>query len=149
VALRYFNVFGPNQDPTSQYAAVVPRFITAIADGRPVEVYGDGEQRRDFTYVENVVDANVAAATAEGVSGAVLNVATGRPTTVNELAETIGSLLGRSVERDEQPERTGDVRDSWADITRARELLGWEPRTGLEEGLRLAAEYFLQRTALA
>ena len=149
VALRYFNVFGPNQDPTSQYAAVVPRFITAIADGRPVEVYGDGEQRRDFTYVENVVDANVAAATAERVSGAVLNVATGRPTTVNELAETIGSLLGRSVERDEQPERTGDVRDSWADIARARELLGWEPRTGLEEGLRLAAEYFLQRTALA
>ena len=149
VALRYFNVFGPGQDPTSQYAAVVPRFITAIADGRPVEVYGDGEQRRDFTYVENVVDANLAAATAERVSGAVLNVATGRPTTVNELAETIGSLLGRTVERDEQPERTGDVRDSWADITRARELLGWEPRTGLEEGLRLTAEYFLQRTALA
>jgi len=149
VALRYFNVFGPNQDPTSQYAAVVPRFITAIADGRPVAIYGDGEQRRDFTYVENVVDANVAAASAERVSGAVLNVATGRPTTVNELAEAIGSLLGRSVERDEQPERTGDVRDSWADIARARELLGWEPRTGLDEGLRLAAEYFLQRTALA
>ena len=79
----------------------------------------------------------------------MLNVATGRPTTVNELAETIGSLLGRSVERDEQPERTGDVRDSWADVTRARELLGWEPRIGLEEGLRLAAEFFLQRTALA
>jgi UDP-glucose 4-epimerase len=149
VALRYFNVFGPNQDPTSQYAAVVPRFITAIADGRPVTIYGDGEQRRDFTFVENVVDANVAAASAERVSGAVLNVATGRPTTVNELAEAIGSLLGRSVERDEQPERTGDVRDSWADIARARELLGWEPRTGLDEGLRLAAEYFLQRTALA
>jgi UDP-glucose 4-epimerase len=149
VALRYFNVFGPNQDPTSQYAAVVPRFITAIADGRTVAVYGDGEQRRDFTYVENVVEANVAAADTDGVSGAVLNVATGRPTTVNELAETIGSLLGRSVERDEQPERTGDVRDSWADVTRARELLGWEPRIGLEEGLRLAAEFFLQRTAFA
>jgi UDP-glucose 4-epimerase len=149
VALRYFNVFGPNQDPTSQYAAVVPRFITAIADGRAVAVYGDGEQRRDFTYVENIVEANVAAADTDGVSGAVLNVATGRPTTVNELAETIGSLLGRSVERDEQPERTGDVRDSWADVTRARELLGWEPRIGLEEGLRLAAEFFLQRTAFA
>jgi UDP-glucose 4-epimerase len=149
VALRYFNVFGPNQDPTSQYAAVVPRFITAIADGRPVEIYGDGEQRRDFTYVENVVEANVVAADTDGVSGMVLNVATGRPTTVNELAETIGSLLGRSVERDEQPERTGDVRDSWADVTRARELLGWEPRIGLEEGLRLTAEFFLQRTALA
>ncbi len=149
VALRYFNVFGPNQDPTSQYAAVVPRFITAIADGRPVAIYGDGEQRRDFTYVENVVEANVLAAVTEGVSGAVLNVATGRPTSVNELAETIGSLLGRSVERDDQPERTGDVRDSWADVTRSRDLLGWAPRIGLEEGLRLAAEFFLQRTALA
>jgi UDP-glucose 4-epimerase len=149
VALRYFNVFGPNQDPTSQYAAVVPRFITAIADGRPVAIYGDGEQRRDFTYVENVVEANVLAAVTEGVSGAVLNVATGRPTSVNELADTIGSLLGRPVERDDQPERTGDVRDSWADVTRSRDLLGWEPRIGLEEGLRLAAEFFLQRTALA
>jgi UDP-glucose 4-epimerase len=149
VALRYFNVFGPNQDPTSQYAAVVPRFITAIADGRPVAIYGDGEQRRDFTYVENVVEANVLAAVTEGVSGAVLNVATGRATSVNELADTIGSLLGRSVERDDQPERTGDVRDSWADVTRSRDLLGWEPRIGLEEGLRLAAEFFLQRTALA
>ena len=149
VALRYFNVFGPNQDPTSQYAAVVPRFITAVADGRAVAIYGDGEQRRDFTYVENVVEANVLAAETDGVTGTVLNVATGRPTTVNELADTIGSLLGRSVERDDQPERTGDVRDSWADVTRARELLGWEPRIGLEEGLRLAAEFFLQRTALA
>jgi UDP-glucose 4-epimerase len=149
VALRYFNVFGPNQDPTSQYAAVVPRFITAIADGRPVAIYGDGEQRRDFTYVENVVEANVLAAVTEGVSGAVLNVATGRPTSVNELADTIGSLLGRPVERDDQPERTGDVRDSWADVTRSRDLLGWEPRIGLEEGLRLAAEFFLQRSALA
>ena len=149
VALRYFNVFGPNQDPTSQYAAVVPRFVTAIADGRPVAIYGDGEQRRDFTYVENIVEANVRAAGTEGVTGAVLNIATGRPTSVNELAETIGALLGRAVERDDQPERTGDVRDSWADVTRARELLGWEPRVGLEEGLRLAAEFFLQRTALA
>lgn len=149
VALRYFNVFGPNQDPTSQYAAVVPRFITAIADGRSVPIYGDGEQRRDFTYVANIVEANLLAAEAHGVSGAVLNVATGRSTTVNELAEAIGSLFGRSVEREERPERTGDIRDSWADVTRARELLGWEPRIGLEEGLRLAAEFFLQRAALA
>jgi UDP-N-acetylglucosamine/UDP-N-acetyl-alpha-D-glucosaminouronate 4-epimerase len=149
VALRYFNVFGPHQDPTSQYAAVVPRFITAIADGRSVPVYGDGEQRRDFTYVGNIVEANLLAAESPGVSGAVLNVATGRATTVNELADTIASLLGRPVDRDEQPERTGDVRDSWADVTRARELLGWEPRIGLEEGLRLAAEFFLQRAAFA
>jgi UDP-glucose 4-epimerase len=147
VALRYFNVFGPNQDPTSQYAAVVPRFVTAIADGQPVSIYGDGEQRRDFTYVANVVDANVLAADADGVSGKVLNIATGRATTVNDLAETIGTLLGRSVEHDDQPERTGDVRDSWADVTRARELLGWEPRVSLDEGLRLAADAFLQRVA--
>ena len=147
VALRYFNVFGPNQDPTSQYSAAVPRFMTAIANGRPVSIYGDGEQRRDFTYVANVVDANLLAADAEGVSGHVLNVATGRATTVNELAEAIGALLGRSVERDDQPERPGDVRDSWADVTRARESLGWTPRVGLDEGLRLAADAFLQRVA--
>jgi UDP-glucose 4-epimerase len=149
VVLRYFNVFGPNQDPTSEYAAVVPRFITGIADRRPVPVYGDGDQRRDFTYVANVVDANLRAADAEGVNGRVFNVATGRPTTVNELAEKIGDVLGRAVEREERPERTGDIRDSWADVRRARELLGWDPRVGLDEGLRLAAEHFLQRAPVA
>ena len=147
VALRYFNVFGPNQDPTSQYAAVVPRFITAIADGRPVPVYGDGEQRRDFTYVANVVEANLLAADAPNVTGKVLNVATGRATTVNELAEAVAALLGLPVERELYPERTGDVRDSWANVTRARELLGWEARVGLDDGLRLAADAFLQRVA--
>ena len=146
VALRYFNVFGPNQDPTSQYAAVVPRFIAAIADERPVPVYGDGEQRRDFTYVANVVEANLLAAEAENVSGAVINVATGRGVLVNELADAIGATLGLSVEREYAPERAGDVRDSWADVTRARELLGYEARVPLEEGLRLAAESFLDRT---
>ena len=145
VALRYFNVFGPSQDPTSQYAAVVPRFITAVADGHAVPIYGDGEQRRDFTYVANVVEANLLAADAKGVSGAVLNVATGRATTVNELADAIGSLLGQAVDRDEHPARAGDVRDSWADVSRAKELLGWEPRVALEAGLRLAAEAFLER----
>jgi UDP-glucose 4-epimerase len=146
VALRYFNVFGPNQDPTSQYAAVVPRFIAAIADERPLPVYGDGEQRRDFTYVANVVEANLLAAEAENVSGAVINVATGRGVSVNELADAIGATLGLSVEREYAPERAGDVRDSWADVTRARELLGYEARVPLEEGLRLAAESFLDRT---
>ncbi|MFL5965074.1 MAG: SDR family oxidoreductase [Gaiellaceae bacterium] len=149
VVLRYFNVFGPNQDPTSQYAAVVPRFITGIAEGRQIPVYGDGEQRRDFTYVANVVDANLRAAGADGVSGSVLNIATGRPTTVNELAEKIGDVLGRAAQREDRPERTGDIRDSWADVARAKELLGWEPRVGLDEGLRLAAEHFLQRAAVA
>jgi nucleoside-diphosphate-sugar epimerase len=146
VALRYFNVFGPNQDPSSQYAAVVPRFITAIADGRPVPVYGDGNQKRDFTFVSNVVEANLLAADAEEVSGTIVNVATGRATSVHELADTIGSILGRPVERELQPARTGDIRDSYADVTRARELLGWEARVGLEDGLRMAAEAFLERT---
>ena len=149
VVLRYFNVFGPNQDPTSQYAAVVPRFITSIADGRPITVYGDGEQRRDFTYVANVIDANLLAADAADANGSIFNIATGRSTTVNELADKIGEILGRDVQRDELPERTGDIRDSWAEVIRADERLGWSPRIGLEEGLRLAADYFLQRTALA
>jgi UDP-glucose 4-epimerase len=147
VALRYFNVFGPNQDPTSQYAAVVPRFITAIADGQAVPIYGDGEQRRDFTYVANIVEANLLAADARDVNGKVLNVATGRATTVNELAGAIGTMLGLPVERESYPERTGDVRDSWADVARAHELLGWEPRIDLDEGLRLAADAFLERIA--
>jgi UDP-glucose 4-epimerase len=146
VALRYFNVFGPNQDPTSQYAAVVPRFITTIADERPVPIYGDGEQRRDFTYVANIVEANLLAAEAENVSGAVINVATGRGVSVNGLADVIGATLGTAAEREHYPERAGDVRDSWADVKRARELLGYEPRVALEEGLRLAAESFLDRT---
>jgi UDP-glucose 4-epimerase len=145
VALRYFNVFGPNQDPASQYAAVVPRFVTAIAAGQPIPVYGNGEQQRDFTYVDNVVAANLLAAEADGVNGAVLNVATGRAATVNELAEEIGSLLGATVEREEHPDRAGDIRDSWADVTRAGEVLGWQPHVSLEEGLRLAADAFLNR----
>jgi UDP-glucose 4-epimerase len=143
VALRYFNVFGPNQDPTSQYAAVVPRFIAAVSDGRPVPVNGDGTQSRDFTYVSNIVDANVLAAEAEEISGAVLNVATGRSATVNELADTIGEVLGLSVEKEYLPTRTGDVRDSWADCGEAQRQLGYEPAVSLEDGLRLTAEWRL------
>jgi UDP-glucose 4-epimerase len=146
VALRYFNVFGPNQDPSSQYAAVVPRFITAIADGRRVPIYGDGDQKRDFTFVTNVVEANLLAADAEQVSGTIVNVATGRATTVHELADTIATILGLPVERELHPARTGDIRDSYAEVTRARELLGWTARVGLEDGLRVAAEAFLERT---
>ena len=145
VALRYFNVFGPNQDPASQYAAVVPRFITAIAAGRPVPIYGDGEQKRDFTFVSNVVEANLLAAQADAAAGTIANIATGRATSVNELAETIGRILGLPVEREPLPTRTGDIRDSYADVDRARELLGWEARVGLEDGLRIAAEAFLER----
>jgi UDP-glucose 4-epimerase len=143
VSLRYFNVFGPRQDPTSQYAAVVPRFIRAIADGDPVTIYGDGEQSRDFTYVDNVVDANLLAAEAAGIGGEILNVATGGSVTVNALAETIGALLSKPVEKWYEPARDGDVLASWADVSEARRLLGFEPKVDFEDGLRRAADYLL------
>jgi UDP-glucose 4-epimerase len=143
VSLRYFNVFGPRQDPTSQYAAVVPRFIRAIADGDPVTIYGDGEQSRDFTYVDNVVDANLLAADAAGIGGEILNVATGGSVTVNALAETIGALLSKPVEKWYEPARDGDVLASWADVSEARRLLGFEPKVDFEDGLRRAADYLL------
>jgi nucleoside-diphosphate-sugar epimerase len=140
VALRYFNVFGPRQDPKSQYAAVVPRFIAAIGAGEPVPIHGDGTQSRDFTYVANVVAANLLAADADGAGGTVLNVATGRQASVNELAEAIGAALDKPVEKSYLPVRTGDVRDSWADVAAAKAVLGYEAAVGLEEGLRLTAE---------
>jgi nucleoside-diphosphate-sugar epimerase len=143
VVLRYFNVFGPRQSPYSQYAAVVPLFIAAIADGEPIMIHGDGEQSRDFTYVGNCVDATLAAAEAADASGRIFNVAGGRPASVNEVADTIGQLLGKPVEKHHAPARAGDIRDSWADLTAARETLGYEPRVSLEDGLRLTVEAFL------
>jgi nucleoside-diphosphate-sugar epimerase len=135
VALRYFNVFGPHQDPNSQYAAVVPRFIRAITDGLPVTIYGDGEQSRDFTFIANVVAANLLAAQAEGAGGAVVNVATGGSETVNTLADTIGRLLNRPVEKQFVAERPGDVTQSWADVSAAREAIGYRPTVAFEDGL--------------
>jgi UDP-glucose 4-epimerase len=143
VSLRYFNVFGPRQDPTSQYAAVVPRFIRAIASDEAVTVYGDGEQSRDFTFVDNVVSANLLAADAPGLGGEIFNVATGDSVTVNALADAIGALLGRAVERSHEPEREADVQASWADIGEARRLLGYEPQVDFAEGLRRTADYLL------
>jgi UDP-glucose 4-epimerase len=140
VVLRYFNVFGPRQTPFSQYAAVVPLFVTAIAAGEPITIFGDGEQSRDFTYVGNVVDATMRAADAEGASGRMFNIASAAPASVNHVAELIGEILGKPVERRHAPPRAGDIRDSWADISAAREVLGWEPRVSLQEGLRLTAE---------
>ena len=140
VVLRYFNVFGPRQDPRSQYAAVVPLFISAIASGEQVTIFDDGDQSRDFTYVTNVIEANLLAAETQGVSGMIFNVSAGTPATVNQLSETVGSLLGKPVDRRYLPPRPGDLRDSWADVERAKQLLGWEARVGLEEGLRLTVE---------
>jgi len=143
VVLRYFNVFGPRQDPTSQYAAVVPLFITAIAAGEPVTIFDDGEQSRDFTYIDNVVAANLLAADAVNANGRIFNVSAGVPATVNQLAETIGRLLGKPVERRYLPPRPGDLRDSWADVSEARRVLGYEPKVGLEEGLRRTAAFVI------
>ena len=136
VALRYFNVFGPRQDPASIYAAVIPRFITALREGRPLTIHGDGEQSRDFTYVENVVSANLLAARAEGVSGEVFNIACGGSLSVNTLARKLCAILGKEFKADYGPARPGDVRRSCADISKARRLLGYEPRVGFEEGLK-------------
>jgi nucleoside-diphosphate-sugar epimerase len=136
VVVRYFNVFGPRQSPFSQYAAVIPLFISAIAGGQPVRIEGDGEQSRDFTFVANVVDGTMLAADAPGTSGQIFNVAASAPASVNHVAETLGRILDRPVEKVFAPPRAGDIRDSWADIGRARSLLGWEPSIGLEDGLR-------------
>jgi nucleoside-diphosphate-sugar epimerase len=143
VVLRYFNVFGERQSPFSQYAAVVPRFVTAIAAGEPIDVHGDGEQSRDFTYVGNVVDATLRAGSAEGASGEIVNVAAGSPSSVNAIAETIGRILDKPVERRTLPPRAGDIRDSWADLTKAERLLGYQPQVALEEGLRRTVEFLV------
>jgi UDP-glucose 4-epimerase len=144
VSLRYFNVYGPGEDPESPYATVVPRFLRAIAAGEPVTIYGDGEQQRDFTFVADVVAANLAAAGSPGVSGAVVNVGTGRPCSVNLLAELAGEIIDRPVTRRYAPRRPCEVVSSWADVGRAHELLGWTPETDLLAGLRLTAELFEQ-----
>jgi UDP-N-acetylglucosamine/UDP-N-acetyl-alpha-D-glucosaminouronate 4-epimerase len=141
VVVRYFNVFGPRQSPLSQYAGVVPLFITAIAEGRPVMIEGDGEQRRDFTYVENVVSGTLRAGDASGASGRIFNLAASSPASVNELAVAIGGILGKPVERRTAPPRAGDIRNSWADISAARETLGYEPAVGFEEGLRRTIDH--------
>jgi UDP-glucose 4-epimerase len=149
VALRYFNIFGPRQDPLSQYAAVVPRLITLLLDGRAPTIFGDGSQSRDFTFVENVVDANLLAATAPAadVDGGVFNVACGARHTLNDLFAEIRRLTGADVEPDFAARRPGDVEHSQADISLAREKLGYEPQTGLQEGLRRSVAFFERRHA--
>ena len=142
VVVRYFNVFGPRQSPSSVYAAVIPLFIRAISNGDPIFVDGDGEQSRDFTYVDNVVDGTIRAGLTDGVNGRIFNIAGSAPATVNEVADQIGAILGKEVKREHRPPRAGDIRASWADNTAAREALGWESQIDLAEGLRRTVAHF-------
>jgi nucleoside-diphosphate-sugar epimerase len=142
VALRYFNVFGPRQDPLSQYAAVVPNFITALMNGGQAVVFGDGEQSRDFTYVGNVVEGNVLAMTAQDVAGNAYNVAAGERTTLNQLLRYIGSLVEAEPDARYEAPRLGDVRHSHADVSAAKRDLGYTPGVSIQEGLRLTLEWF-------
>jgi len=143
VALRYFNVFGPRQDPSSQYSAVIPRFVTAARAGRPATIYGDGEQTRDFTFIENVVQANLRACEAdESACGRAYNIACGDRVSLNELLDRIGEALGTEVARVHETPRAGDIRHSLAGIEEARSRLGYRPQVTLLEGLRRTVEAY-------
>ena len=146
VALRYFNIFGPRQNPTSQYSAVIPKFINAYLHGNSPAIEGDGEQSRDFTYIANAVHANLLACHAEGAVGEVFNIGCGQQTSINRLA----SLIGEMMETDAKPiyttSRPGDVRHSCADIRKAQQLLGYEPKIELKTGLRRTIDWFLQHS---
>jgi UDP-glucose 4-epimerase len=142
VVLRYFNVFGPRQDPQSEYSAVIPRFVSMILSGSRPVIYGDGQQSRDFVYVSDIAKANLLAATVPGVSGQTFNIARGERTTLLELLTTLRSILGHDIEPIYQPPRVGDVRDSLADITRARTALQFEPEITIATGLRQSVEYY-------
>jgi UDP-glucose 4-epimerase len=145
VALRYFNVFGEYQDPLSGYAAVIPKFIRSMLDGEPPTIFGDGETSRDFTHVENVVGANLAAAAAPAAAGRVMNVAIGSSHTLNELVETLRRLLDSDLEPEYAPARPGDVSESRADISLARELIGYEPSVAFEEGLERTIAWIVEQ----
>jgi nucleoside-diphosphate-sugar epimerase len=141
VTTRYFNVFGPRQDPGSPYSGVISLFATALLEGRQPIIYGNGEQTRDFTYVANVVDGVLRACEAPEAAGQVMNVATGGRISLNELLRVMNGLLARNLDAVFKEPRAGDVRDSQADITKAKKLLGYEPTVGLEEGLRRTLDW--------
>jgi nucleoside-diphosphate-sugar epimerase len=142
VSLRYFNVFGPKQDPNSEYAAVIPRFSTRLLAGKPPVVYGDGEQTRDFTFVANVIDANWKAATQPGVAGEAFNIGCGARTSLNQLIEKLNVILGSRFEPIYESARKGDVRHSVADVSKAAGLLGYSPTISLEAGLRRILDWY-------
>ena len=142
VGLRYFNVFGPRQEPNSDYAAVIPRFITRALKQVPLEIYGDGRQSRDFTYVDNVVQAHLAAATAPAVGGEVFNIGCGQPIALLDVVETLARLIGRTVQWHHAAARPGDIEHSHADIAQAQRRLGYTPAIDFETGLRLTLDSF-------
>ena len=142
VALRYFNIFGPRQDPGSPYSGVLAKFCTAFLEETQPVVFGDGEQTRDFTFVENAVQANLLACEAPNVSGRVFNVGTGGRTSLNEVLRTLEKITGKTLEAKYEPPRDGDIRDSQADISQAKQFLGYEPLVGFEEGLTRTFEWY-------
>jgi nucleoside-diphosphate-sugar epimerase len=149
VCLRYFNIFGPRQDPSSPYSGVLAKFCTAFLEETQPVVYGDGEQSRDFTYVENAVQANLLACEAPNVSGKVFNVGTGNRYTLNQTVELLGKISGTQQKPKYDPPRDGDIRDSQADIAQARDYLGYDPQVGFEEGLTRTFEWYRNTQAKA
>ena len=144
VCLRYFNVFGPRQDPQSEYAAVIPKFITLALAGRTPIIFGDGTQSRDFCYIDNVVEANLKAAAAPGAGGGVYNIACGVATTLDDVVRVIGEILGRKLEARHDPERAGDIKHSVADISAARAALGYTAAVSFAEGMRRTVDWYRQ-----
>ncbi|HEC91943.1 MAG TPA: SDR family oxidoreductase [Candidatus Atribacteria bacterium] len=143
VCLRYFNVFGPNQNPTSQYSAVIPKFIKLMKEGKSPTIYGDGTQSRDFTYVSNVVEANLLACQKDGVAGEIFNIACGEKHTILQLVDTINQILGRNIKPIFEKERVGDVKHSLAEIEKAKRMLGFKVICRFEEGLKKLIENYL------
>ncbi len=142
ISLRYFNVFGPNQDPTSQYAAAIPAFVTSILKDQSPTIYGDGEQSRDFTYVDNVVEANLLAARARQTKGEVINIACGQAVIINDIIDMINNSLGKNVEPAYTDPRPGDVKHSLADITAAQNIIGYKPAISFRHGLQKAIDWY-------
>ena len=142
ISLRYFNIFGPKQDPNSLYSAVIPKFIDALLQGHPPVIFGDGEQSRDFTYIENVVQANLLAMSAEHVHGEAINIACGKRISLNQLLNVLKEILGSKISPVYQEPRMGDVKHSLADIRKGKEIVGYEPAVGVEIGLRKTVEFF-------
>ena len=142
ISLRYFNIFGPKQDPNSLYSAVIPKFIDALLQGRPPIIFGDGEQSRDFTYIENVVQANLLAMSAEHLHGEAINIACGKRISLNQLLNVLKEILGSKLSPIYQEPRQGDVKHSLADICKGKEILNYEPAVGIEIGLEKTVDFF-------